>query len=297
MIHIPGNLTEFLYWVKERTESYWSSQASLPENYPKCDQWIRGAKWIGLKEEDIDHVERTYSISFTPEHREFLKILHTIDRKEEIEYEGPDETVKRPFFYNWLEDEAEIRRYLEWPYETIIEDVLGGNDVWLKSWGTRPSSESELKRVVSRWVREAPRLIPLTGHRFLVSDHKLKDRPVLSVWGSDIIVYGWDLRHYLLAELKEHLGLLHYEYNANHDRYYYDEAEELKKMRDVQYSNAKQKDLPYWKELIMYWSSGWSSFGLDYYKGDDSSPRPIVKAEPIENEEIKQKRFTDFGSE
>ncbi|HWK06842.1 MAG TPA: hypothetical protein VNS58_24580 [Puia sp.] len=52
-----------------------------------------------------------------PEHRDFLKILHTIDRKEEVERspypEGDKPTIeKTPFFYNWLEDEAEIRSRL-----------------------------------------------------------------------------------------------------------------------------------------------------------------------------------------
>jgi len=72
---------------------------------------------VPLKEEEIDAVEEKYGVRFMPEHRDFLKILHTIDRKEEVERspypEGDKPTIeKTPFFYNWLEDEAEIRSRL-----------------------------------------------------------------------------------------------------------------------------------------------------------------------------------------
>ncbi|RQO41651.1 hypothetical protein DBR39_03220 [Chryseobacterium sp. KBW03] len=103
-MHIPSNLTEFLYWVKERTEKLWSVDA---ENCPKG---FYGAKWQGLSEEQIDQIQRKYNVSFIPEHKEFLKILHAIDKKEIVEYEYDGEliTEERDFFYNWLADEKEV---------------------------------------------------------------------------------------------------------------------------------------------------------------------------------------------
>lgn len=84
---IPEDYTEFFYWVKERTETFWSkSKSSNSEGY-SCPPWIEGAKWIGMTEEQIDATEAKYDITFMPEHRAFLRILHTIDRKKVIEYE------------------------------------------------------------------------------------------------------------------------------------------------------------------------------------------------------------------
>lgn len=78
MTQIPENLIDFLYWVKERTERFWSLDPKTTSNDFVCEDWIYGAKWIGLSEPEIDAIEAKYSIKFTAEHRAFLKILHTI---------------------------------------------------------------------------------------------------------------------------------------------------------------------------------------------------------------------------
>ena len=169
---IPTDLTDFLYWFKEQTEAAW---AQTPRGDSE-DNWFGSAKWIGMKEADIEGIEQKYEIKFTPEHREFLKVLHAVDRKEIREYSDSWEedaeviTKEVPFFYNWYEDEEEIRSRLAWPYETILSDVLGTNSVWLKSWGPKPASEEEKRRIFTEWYNKAPALIPLVSHRFLVSD-------------------------------------------------------------------------------------------------------------------------------
>lgn len=262
-IQIPENITEFLYWLKERTESLWAQDA---EN----EKWLHGAKWIGLTENEIDGIEKKYSITFNQEHREFLKILHTIDRKEEREYtETFDENApvlieKRPFFYNWLEDDIEIKERLEWPYSTILKDVLRPGGIWLTSWGPRPQTDEDKTTIFSLWFNNTPRLIPVTSHRFAVSDPSLKDKPVLSVWGSDIIVYGWNFRHYLLHELEAHLGLSELVYDEEDECFYSETGKVLKEIYQKEYALSREKDIPYWKEMIMRYSSGWSSFGLEY---------------------------------
>lgn len=128
---IPEDYIEFLYWVKEQTEAYWSEL--------DCEEWIYGAKWLGLEESAIDDIEQEFGVKFTWHHKQFLKILHTIDRKEPIKYYGNSSDgydfkyVDTPFFYNWNTDKEEIQKYLKWPYETILADVLGAKRVWLKS--------------------------------------------------------------------------------------------------------------------------------------------------------------------
>ena len=48
---------------------------------------------------------------------------------------------------------------------------------------------------------EAPRLIPVYNHRYMPNIDK-KRVPILSVVGSDIIVYGKDLQDYLEREFE-----------------------------------------------------------------------------------------------
>jgi hypothetical protein len=72
---IPENYTDFLYWLKNQTENYWSQDPTTTANEDKCPQWAYGARWIGMTDEQIDQVQEKYLIIFTPEHREFLKIL------------------------------------------------------------------------------------------------------------------------------------------------------------------------------------------------------------------------------
>jgi hypothetical protein len=53
-----------------------------------------------------------------------------------------------------------------------------------------------------RWLEggPSPQLIPIFGHRYVVADDS---QWVLSIVGSDAIVYGEDLRDYLLIELDD----------------------------------------------------------------------------------------------
>lgn len=75
-MEIPVNFIDFLYWISERTENVWSVD---DESF--CPKGFYGAKWQPLSEEQIDSIELKYAIKFTSEHREFLKILHAIDKK------------------------------------------------------------------------------------------------------------------------------------------------------------------------------------------------------------------------
>jgi hypothetical protein len=300
MITIPENLTEFLYWVKNRTETFWSINPKTTSNDFACEEWIYGAKWIGLSESQIDNIEIKYSVKFTPEHREFLKILHTIDRKETREYTDSFEenakvlTKEVPFFYNWLEDETEIRRRLDWPFNTIYEDVIGSNRVWLKSWGKRPSSEAEIKNIYTDWYNKIPSLLPLTSHRFLVSEPSLEYNPVLSIYGSDIIVYGWNLRGYLLKELCKHLGLYKLVYDDEDKCYYAELLEEVQAIFNADYVFDERKVIPNIQEMILFWTSAWSTFGLKLPQENDGTIQPIMKTYIADDEDNNQKQFTDF---
>jgi len=295
MITIPENLTEFLHWVKERTEAFWKQETSSNYGF-ECPEWAKGAKWIGLTDEQIDEIEDQYAVTFAPEHREFLRILHTVDRNRQIEYTETSDTGvvvltdERPFFYNWLTDEDEIRHKLEWPCETILADMLGEEELWLDAWGERPDDEYLRVETVIDWYDNAPVLVPLSAHRFLVSDEELPDRPVLSVWGADIIVHSWDLRTYLLREFEMELGLLVKVYDEELKEWKPESRPEAKIVFRQEFERCTKMDLPIWKDMIKYHNPVWRSFGLAY----PNRQQLVSPPDPCEGEEGALRQMTIF---
>ncbi len=136
---IPENITDFFYWVKEKTENHWQSEAT-----PK-DHWAYQAKWQGLQPHEIEVVEKRYAITFSPLHKQFLQILHTLDRHEVVEDEDFDGNIMLrtiPFFYNWLKDEQPLQKALGWCLDTIGDDVAKSR-IWLNNWGIKPQFSEE----------------------------------------------------------------------------------------------------------------------------------------------------------
>lgn len=260
-LKIPQDYTEFLYWIKERTESFWSKNPETSEDDFVCEEWAYEAKWVGLTEQEIDEIEIKYGIKFTKFHREFLKILHTIDRKRK--YEGWDEEGnsfirETPFFYNWLEDEIEINNYLNWPKEFLLDDVLSDH-IWLKSWGEKPNSKEEKESIFKNWIKKAPKLVPISGHRFVISEPNNTDNPVLSIWGEDTIIYGGNMRHYLINELREELDLMQLEYEEEgSDEYSIEHSKELDEINEYEFNLIKNKEIPMWGEFLM--SNGYNNY-------------------------------------
>lgn len=293
-IQIPETLTEFFHWVKATTEKFWG------ENELEDDKmWLRNAKWQGMQDADIEAIEAKYGFKFLPEHKEFLRILHTIDKYEVYEYEKDGKTVVKtsPFFYNWLKED-EMKKPLEWSFRTIFDDIQKGT--WLKSWGKKPDNVEDKKTIFAQWYAKAPSLLPITGHRFIVNDENLLHRPILSVWGSDIIVYGWDFRLYLLNELEEYLDIIEMvdeeEVDINGTSLsipFPIYTEEVQKIRQQDYELRQYRTIPYWEDMILHYSSGWSSFGKEcpFEPKTEDGLRPIVS----ENSQA-TKTFTDHSS-
>ena len=117
---------------------------------------------------------------------------------------------EHPSFYNWRIDGEAIKSALTWPLEGLLFDVER-NNLWLDSWGVRPNDAGGRQQRLSNLVRDAPVLVPIFGHRYLVGTPVKAGNPVLSVYQSDIIVYGSDFRNYLIAELSDLLGFDHQE--------------------------------------------------------------------------------------
>jgi hypothetical protein len=93
-----------------------------------------------------------------------------------------------PGFYDWLGDEDPIRTALD-----QVADTAEFAEELDASYGGR------------RWLSggPSPQLLPIYGHRYVVGN---ESEWVLSIVGSDVIVYGEGLRDYLLHELAHVIG-------------------------------------------------------------------------------------------
>ncbi|PZF74289.1 hypothetical protein [Taibaiella soli] len=247
---IPDDYIQFLHWLKNQTEAFWSLDPNNPANEYKCPEWAYGAKWTGMTEEQIDKVERKYNLTFTPEHRAFLKILHTPDKKERIGDYNPktrSQFQERPLFRNW-HDEDEVIKMLDWDYNTIAQDVK--NNFWLDTWGERPEEVRERLRLFDQLYQSAPKLIPVTSHRFQLASTFEGKTPVLSVWGSEIVYYGSNFRYYLLNELSEHLNIYHKEFDEKAKQYYWVRDEAYNDYFESYDDDYVIPDIPFWKDFL-----------------------------------------------
>lgn len=251
---IPPQFDEqFLDLFRERTEAYWATlPQQTPEEVLAqfVNAGVGGSSWqpntcwlSGLREDEIAAIEKQWNLRFPPDYRLFLRYLHSVDKPMlRARYIGNIEDVNTdvsafahaestlatanvprheqcmalsqyPSFYNWQTDTDTINGQFAWLWEGLQFD-LEHNDLWLDSWGERPASLVEQKQRVHDLVLAAPKLLPIFGHRYLLAEPCAPNNPVLSIYQSDIIIYGANVRDYLIAEFGKALGLNEHEYRA-----------------------------------------------------------------------------------
>lgn len=270
---IPPQFDEqFLDWFRERTEAYW---AALP--LQTADEilapfvnaqvghvgWQHGTRWLGgLREDEIAAIEQQWNLRFPPDYRLFLRHLHSIDKGDlRAGYISRDELtapyankylatafvtdfsymalIEGTAFYNWQTGTDQINSMHTWLLHGLQFDVEH-NDLWLDSWGDRPTNLDEQMQRVHDLVLAAPKLIPIYSHRCLLAEPCVPNNPVLSIHQSDIIVYGANLRDYLIHEFRQELQLTTSEYQAD---------QEANRARiDAAYQAVAA--IPFWGEII-----------------------------------------------
>jgi hypothetical protein len=264
---------DFLDWFREHLEAYW---ASLPQQTPGevladyvrrgvgGSTWQHGTRWLaGLTEEEVAEIERRWHLAFPPDYRLFLRRLHSLDRPmlcasylnagESPQFAGAHGALatayvekskhymallEGPSFYNWLTDTPALEARFAWLWEGVQFDVEH-SDLWLPSWGPKPATLEAQHTRVRELVEEAPRLLPVFGHRYLLAEPCVAGNPVFSVWQSDIVVYGANLRDYFLCEFSGLLGL-----DAK--------AVESGTRARVQERFPAYQDVPLWGELLTH---------------------------------------------
>jgi hypothetical protein len=140
----------------------------------------------GLTGPELAAIEADYGFTFAADHRAFLAAGLPVEGR----------------FPDWRGGGFGLRDQLGWPVDGVLYDVEH-NAFWYPAWGPRPHSVAEALAVAGRRLTAAPPMIPVYGHRYLPAGSGpsgCAGHPVLSMYQTDIIVYGRDLVDYVGRE-------------------------------------------------------------------------------------------------
>ncbi|MBN8816910.1 MAG: hypothetical protein J0J06_15865 [Sphingomonas sp.] len=100
---------------------------------------------------------------------------------------------------DWSTENDNVREMLAWPFDLLSFDIEHG--AWWPDWGDEPRHIDDRLAVLRKALDDAPKLIPILGHRFLPeSEGRKPGNPVISMHGFDTIYYGIDLEDYFARE-------------------------------------------------------------------------------------------------
>ncbi|MEJ0058444.1 MAG: SMI1/KNR4 family protein [Terricaulis sp.] len=139
---------------------------------------------MGYSQAELEDIQDRWRLRFPPDLVELMRSRRPLMRG------GLD----------WLKtSSAEIQRILEWPFEGLWFDVREA-DLWWPEWGEKPKALFDQGKRLGEVVTQAPKLIPLDGHRYLPETPNERGNPVFSVYQSDVIYYGADLADWIVRE-------------------------------------------------------------------------------------------------
>ena len=145
----------------------------------------------GYTQSELDGIQAEWNLRFPPD---LLAILR--DRRRVI-----DQGDKFRSF-DWLEvSDDVIRDSLNWPFEGFLFDVENDN-LWWPEWGQRSTDKFAREERLRSIFADAPKLIPIYGHRYIPEEPHEAGNPIFSIWQADIIHYGADLEDYIARETR-----------------------------------------------------------------------------------------------
>ena len=145
---------------------------------------LKGYKFeAGLTDDEIRTIERRYNINFPKSLIEFYTIALPVSK----------------WFVNWRNTTEENIKDIKWrlaePFNGIFW-AMEKDEFWVDGW-ERPNSFEEMKKKFIEEMKDEPTPIPFYSHRYVLSQEGIDDPAVLSMYDSDIIVYGNNLEEYL----------------------------------------------------------------------------------------------------
>lgn len=191
--------------IAHASETAW--RAAVPRDVPAAGvgglEFQPNTRWRGgMTETEIALAEKTFGLSFPPDYRLFLATLHTPDPEMAgAGFAGSSavQTTGRQF-PDWTGDPRQVRKLFDWPADGLVWSAEADH-WWPSIWGPRPRFGRGRAKRIRDLVSAGPQLIPVFGHRFLVGPGDRVGNPVLSIYGSDVIVYAPNLWAYLPLEL------------------------------------------------------------------------------------------------
>lgn len=155
----------------------------------------------GMSQQEIDQVEKRYHIVFPTELQQFYSLGLPVS-------DG---------FYDWRSVNAEeikqINRALMAPIFGLQMDLENG-EFWCEDWGKQPLDIKAAQSILLTKYNEAPKLVPIRGHRYITVMPQNKTNHIFSILHSDIICYGENLKSFLEIEfgIKPYDDTMHCEY-------------------------------------------------------------------------------------
>lgn len=174
--------------IRQRTEALWAGASINPGIHGFQIQ--PGMRWnTGLTVDEIDGYERALGVRFPESFRCMLSVMNGTDLPTINLYGSSGEPAcERPGVYAYPRDLVLVRSMME-----RVEADRAGIAQALMEQGF--------------YLDLSAGLVPVYSHRFLVCGVDASDGPVLSIAGTDAIVYGGTLIEYLQAEFYPHDSL------------------------------------------------------------------------------------------
>lgn len=177
-------LTAEFIRFKDETEALWAEAELDPVIHGYQIQ--RGTRWNpGLSADEIAAYERALGVRFPESLRVMLSVMNGTDQPT-LNIYGSSGHEPREWVgvYAYPRDLEIVRQYIGYVEEERgqVAEVLAEQDFRLE-----PDAG----------------LVPIYAHRYLVCGADALDGPVLSIYGTDAIVYGPDLLAYLRTEFLE----------------------------------------------------------------------------------------------
>jgi hypothetical protein len=148
----------------------------------------------GLTDAEFARVERDCEFEFADDHRAFLAAGLPVETRAPYERGNP--------WPDWRHGRRrDLREILGQPVEGALFDVEY-NALWHPSWGQRPAEISTALSTARRHLARAPKMIPVYGHRYLPAGRGTYGHPVLSIYQTDILMFGTDLADYIAIEFR-----------------------------------------------------------------------------------------------
>ena len=144
----------------------------------------------GLTQSELEKIYEIYEIKFPLSLKSFLTTALPVS-------DG---------FYDWRDLSSEnimkIKNTMQHFYKFVksasFEEYIPNSTYSLDQW-YKISREQRVEVVVELY-KNAPKIIPVYSHRFMLEINHDNDQPILSIHYDDIVYYGRNLQEYLLHE-------------------------------------------------------------------------------------------------